>query len=294
MDLLIPVKCGVRVPERYGVIAGEFCAQTTKFREQATIFLLACLATEWTPYHATCSTMLSTMGKYSITLKRSNGGLKPMSATIFADIERRGVENAWDTLAITANTCAYRTRLNVQSLVDEGRSLSLCLLAQFLLIGEIIACGANHNRADRKLLQHTIDGVLHQIQPVIEDLPISTKGLTFLKHCRLPPVEFVSRGLQTVGYIWHLPKHADVHTSDFDLAKLSDARRNHLEKCPWESRELEVLASKLKQGQEYFLAAKLCAYLDKRRNDTTSPALDYMDLMACKLFQAIDRGFQLR
>jgi hypothetical protein len=67
-----------------------------------------------------------------------------------------------------------------------------------------------------------------------------------------------------------------------------------LEIHPWESRELEVLASKLKQGKEYFLAAKLCAYLDKRRNNTTSPALDYMDLMACKLFQAIDRGFQLR
>jgi hypothetical protein len=294
MDLLIPVKSGVRVPERYGVIAGEFCVQATRFREQATIFLLACFATEWERYHVSCAAMLSKIGNYSITLKRTNGGLKPMSATIFADIKRQGVENAWNTLAITANRCAYRTRLNVQSLVDEGRSLSLCLLAQFLLNGEIIACGVNHNRADRKLLQHTIDGVLHQIQPVIEDLPISTKGLTFLKHCRLPPVEFVSRGLKTVGYIWHLPKHANVHTNDFDLAKLSEARRNHLERYPWESRELEVLASRLKQGQEFFLAAKLCAYLDKRRNNITSPALDYMDLMACKLFQAIDRGLQLR
>jgi hypothetical protein len=67
-----------------------------------------------------------------------------------------------------------------------------------------------------------------------------------------------------------------------------------LEICPWESRELEVLASKLKQVQEYFLAAKLWYYLGKRRNNRTSPALGYMDLMAGKLFQAIDRGFQLR
>jgi hypothetical protein len=49
------------------------------------------------------------------------------------------IGNAWDTLAITANTCTYRTRLDVQSLADEGRSLSICLLAQFLLNGEIIA-----------------------------------------------------------------------------------------------------------------------------------------------------------
>jgi hypothetical protein len=248
MDLLIPVKSGIRVPERYGVIAGEFRVQATRFREQATIFLLACFATEWKRYHVSCAAMLSKIGKYSITLKRTNGGLKPMSATIFADIKRRGVENAWDTLAITANTCAYRTRLDVQSLADEGRSLSLCLLAQFLLNGEIIACGINRKRTDPKLLQHTIDGVLHQIQPAIEDLPILTKGLTFLKYCRLPPVEFVSRGLKTVGYIWCLPKHANVRTGDFNLPKLSDARRDHLEIYPWRSRELEVLASKLKQG----------------------------------------------
>ena len=294
MDLLIPVKPGVRVPGRYGEIAGEFCAQATRFREQATIFLLAYFATEWKQYHQSCAVMLSKIGKYSITLKRSNGRLKPMSATIFADIKRRGVEDAWDTLTITANTCAYRTRLEVQSLANEGRSLSICLLAQFLLNGEIIACGINHKRTDPRSLQHTIDGVLHQIQPAIEDLPISTKGLTFLKCCRLPPVEFVSRGLKTVGYIWCLPKHAKLHTSDFNLPRLSDTRREYLEIYPWESRELEVLASKLKQGQQYFLAAKLCEYLDKRRNNMSSPALDYMDLMACKLFQAIDRGLQLR
>jgi hypothetical protein len=116
------------------------------------------------------------------------------------------------------------------------------LLAQFLLNGEIIACGINRKRTDPKLLQHTIDGVLHQIQPAIENLPILTKGLTFLKYCRLPPVEFVSRGLKTVGYIWCLPKHANVRTGDFNLPKLSDARRDHLEIYPWRSRELEVLA----------------------------------------------------
>jgi len=268
MDLLIPVKPCVQVPGCYGEIAGEFCAQATRFREQATIFLLAYLATGWKQYHASCCAMLPKIEKYSITLKRSN--------------------------AIIANACEYRTRLNSPSLVDEGRSLSLCLLAQFLLNGEVVACGVTPNRADRNLLQHNIDGVLHQVQPVMEDLPIQSKGLTFLKFCRLPPVEFVPRGMQTVGYIWYLPKHTTARTIGFNLPRLSNARRIHLTTHPWKSFELETLSHELKQRQEHILAAKLFTYLKKRRNDITSPALDYMDLMASKLFQAIDSGLQLR
>jgi hypothetical protein len=106
---LIPVERSVQVPERYDLVAGEFCVQATKFRKRATIFLLACSDIRWEEHHALCSEMLSKVERYNITLKRSDGGLNPMSSTIFADIEQRGVENAWDTLAITANTCAYET-----------------------------------------------------------------------------------------------------------------------------------------------------------------------------------------
>jgi hypothetical protein len=91
--------------------------------------------------------------------------------------------------------------------------------------------------------------------------------------------------------MWELPKHANLSTSDFNLPNLSDARKNHLESHSWKSFELEVLADKLKQLKEFVLAVELCAYLEKRRNNITSPALNYMDLMACKLFQAIDRRF---
>jgi hypothetical protein len=33
MDLLIPVERSVQVPERYDLVAGEFCVQATKFRK---------------------------------------------------------------------------------------------------------------------------------------------------------------------------------------------------------------------------------------------------------------------
>ena len=34
--------------------------------------------------------------------------------------------------------------------------------------------------------------------------------------------------------------------------------------------------------------------LGRRGNGVTSAVLDYMDLMACKLFQVIDKGYRLR
>jgi hypothetical protein len=177
MDLLILLRPSVQVPECYDPIPGEFCVQATKFREQVSIFLLACSAIKWKRYHAPYFAMLKTVRKYSITLRRSDGALKPMSATIFADIQRRAVENAWDTLAITTNTCAYRTKLNVQGLVWERRSLSLCLLAQFLLNDEIFTCSSSKKGAGRSSLQHKINALLHRIQPRLDDLPISTREL---------------------------------------------------------------------------------------------------------------------
>jgi hypothetical protein len=93
--------------------------------------------------------MLSKVERYNITLKRSDSGLNPMLSTIFADIEQRGVKNAWDTLAITANTRAYETRSDVKSLTRERRSLSLCLLAQFLLNVEIFITYAAPNMTKR-------------------------------------------------------------------------------------------------------------------------------------------------
>lgn len=165
MDLLIPFRPSVEVPECYEPIPEEICVQATKFRERVRLILLACSAIKWMRFHASCFATLKTVGKYGIMLRRSGGALKPISTTIFADIERRGFENAWDTLTITANTYAYRTRLNVQGLVWERRSLSLCLLVQFLLNGEIFICSTSKKGVGRSSLQHKINGLLHRIQP---------------------------------------------------------------------------------------------------------------------------------
>ena len=55
-----------------------------------------------------------------------------------------------------------------------------------------------------------------------------------------------------------------------------------------------MLVEKLEQRNEELLAVKLQSYLDKRKAGVKSTALLHLDLIACKLFQAINRGEQLR
>lgn len=193
MDLLIPVKSGVRIPFPYGRIPGEFCAQATNFREQAIIFLLACLS-EWPDCEV--RGVLAVVEKYSLTLETSTGSLKTMSAKIFTDIARRGVGDAWDTLAISANACACDIRLDSNALSRRGYSLSLSLLSQYLLNGEIMVNTGAHDKLRHDSLDHTISGLLGILQPKPDSLPVSDKALTFLKHFRLPFVRFHSKGLK--------------------------------------------------------------------------------------------------
>lgn len=294
MSLLIPVAAGVRVPEGYGKVRGEFCVQATKFREQATKFLLACSPSNHqsaSKHQRLCFKLLKRVEKYNITLKRNKGSLKPMSPSIFGNIQKRDISHEWDTLAITANACGYRRRLNTELLKDQNRRLSHCLLALFLLNGEIFSGGHRH---DMSLLDDDIRGFLDQIQPTFSDLPVRKGGLTFLKYCRLPFVELCDDGVMTKGYIWELPEHATIDTADYDLpefSKISSGKSEQLKEEPSSSWELHMLADELDNRNHTHLAGKLREYLH-RRDD--SPAADYKDLMACKLMHAINDGQTLR
>jgi hypothetical protein len=294
MDLLIPVDAGVYVPLPYGRVPGEFCVRATTLRKQVTIFLLAYLAIDGNEHNAQIREMLAVVERYSITLKNSAGVLKPMSVKISTDIAQRSAKNAWDTIAITANACAYNARLDILALQRRGCSLSLCLLAQFLLNGEIFTNTRICDKVGYKPLNHNISVFMEKFQLEFEDLPTSTGALTFLKYCRLPSTRILAEGLGTRGYIWFLPKHASIDTSALNLPKLSGTRREYLEDHPWDSLELEMLVDELEQGDQALLGAELRLYLKKRRINIASPALAFMDVMACKLFQAIDRGLTVR
>jgi hypothetical protein len=69
---------------------------------------------------------------------------RTMSTRILADVLRRSAEIPSDTLAIMANCCGYATCLDVEGLKSARlRSLSLAILALFILNGEIFRPTAN-------------------------------------------------------------------------------------------------------------------------------------------------------
>jgi hypothetical protein len=277
MDLLIPVDLNVQVPPPYDRVPGEFCVQAPRFREQVTIFLLACTVDDRTRRNVLPARMLAVVERYNITLERFSGVWKPMSARIFTNIAHREVKDAWDTLAITANVCAYDIRLNAEALRRRGCSLSMSLLAQFFLNGEISFSIGAHKRMRHNLLDCNISEFLEEIQPEFQDLPILAQKLTFLKHCRLPSTRILPQGLGTKGFIWFLPKHANIDTGELVLPKLYPARREHLEKNPWNSLELKRLVEELERRDQALLGAELRRYLDKCRTTRASPALTFME-----------------
>lgn len=72
-----------------------------------------------------------------------------MAPRIFADIQRRRLENHFDRLPIVANSCIYAIRLPSQEMLPSGHSVEYCLLAMYLLNGEII----RNSRDIKKLLR---------------------------------------------------------------------------------------------------------------------------------------------
>ena len=293
MDLLIPVAPGAQGNKEKALMSGEVCVGASAFREQATMFLLACLNSSWDRYRKSCVDMLNVFGKYNILLSQDGYGLQSMSARIFADIGRRGISEPWDTLAITANACGYETRLDKAALFDEDRSLSLSLLAQFLLNGEIVMSVNDSSEDGYEALDVDIAKFLEKLSLKNCEIPVESRQLSFLKNCRLPSVRICNQGMRTFGFIWELRHDHRIHTSKFALNSIPRESRAHFESYPWESQELTVLAYELEKRHPA-LAHKLRAYIDRRKTGSASSALSYMDRMAWSLVRAIDQGYILR
>ena len=61
-----------------------------------------------------------------------------MSLIIFADIGSHGITHCFDRLAIAVNYCSYSVCLDADKLKIKGCSLSIAMLALYLLNSEII------------------------------------------------------------------------------------------------------------------------------------------------------------
>ena len=188
MDILIPIAPGLRDLSKNSTIPNEFCVGASIFRERAKIFLLAYLNTSYKEVRALCQDILGVVFKYNIVLPRHKDGLRSMSAQISADIGQRGITKPWDVLAVTANAYGYRSRLDANSLKKGSHSLSLSLLAQFLLNGEVTRSGPYSAQDRNDPIDVDVARFLDRISLQDLSLPVEPRRLSFFTNCRLPMI----------------------------------------------------------------------------------------------------------
>lgn len=293
IDLLFPLKVVRQGLSDYERIPGEFCVSATFFRREATFLLLAYQQSDLRRHRASCEQMLKIIGKYQILLQHQPTGSRPMSATIHSEIQTRRLKNPWDRLAIAANACNYGVRLDHPALFDQQSSISMSLLAQYLLNGEVFVLPRQgEDSTDTTLVTGAIrwmqDTGLQGCKP-----PAGTKPLSFLKHCRLPDVRFCVDGVRTCGLIWHLEGRHVLRTSRSAYHQMSPARVARLSCQPWAAQEMNDLVYRLRRRHRR-LASKLDDYIQKRRRGVESAACSYMDAMMWQVVQAVNPGHRLR
>ncbi|KAI0120268.1 hypothetical protein F4776DRAFT_245530 [Hypoxylon sp. NC0597] len=189
------------------IIEGEICISSRDFKERATEFCLS--YKKRSEGKDICDRILNTAAQYNVLLKdeRMQPGLCPvsrsMSPTILSDILSRNLSEESDRLAIVANCCAYTTRLDTRSLDIEGASLSLSILALYVLNGEILE---NHPKQNnRGTLNDNILEFLSK-QSLDSFRPPTDMALTFIKSCRFIDPEITAGGTLTKGHLWRLGK----------------------------------------------------------------------------------------
>ncbi len=296
MILLIP--CAGH-PERtdlpsldvFGSVPGELCVNSASFRREATRFCLAYVK-HFGPCDA-CDTILHRAGKYTELLRETGafgGGIsRSMSPTIFSDVSRRGISHATDQLAIVANCCSYVTRLDTDLLKRGAKSISLSMLALFLLNGEIIDNADAAGKLPGALSETALEFLKRQSFDRFE--APGRKELQFFKGCRFSHVELTAAGTRTRGYLWKAGKVISGKPVRDSQGRQSSFRRGL---SSFQKQRLEDFADDLEEKVYGFsyrtLADGIRQYLDSLRGATES---SYTSLMAAEVVEAMQDGHPL-
>ena len=291
MTLLIPrspLLSGIQMNDGLCSIPGELQVKSVVFHEQSTLFCLAFLqeaGEEWQGGHTKCEDILAKAGKYNLLYQHGYLGgqgsaRKAMSPFIFTNIGNRDISVASDLLAIAANCCNYSIRLNTEELKATSHSLSMSILALYLLNGEIIM----NDRHDENLLKRDIFSYLRQLALDNFDPPVKDKELTFIKRCRFVDVRLTPDGIVTSGRLWKL--HKAIDTDAFTSQRRPERETpNGLNK--YQRSLLRQLCVELQLQGYKTLAEDLDKYLNDDIDGKWSPEKSYMDLMAEQIVEAI-------
>ncbi|KAI0202401.1 heterokaryon incompatibility protein-domain-containing protein [Astrocystis sublimbata] len=202
-------------------IPGEIVLDSTGFYKAASAF---CLPLDPPHYQLKRirKLVLERAGRFTLPLKEAMPGLFPffddpanrsMTPYIVKNIEGRQLRVPWDRLSIIANCCQYPVRLDgVELSKKDDQSVSLAILALFLLNGEIFENGWDQPRshiADGRNITYFFEKYAFSRYP----RPQSGGNLTYNKSCRFTDVELTSYGVKTRGHVWFI--NGEFDTSEF-------------------------------------------------------------------------------
>ncbi|KAF2459180.1 heterokaryon incompatibility protein-domain-containing protein [Lineolata rhizophorae] len=215
----------------FGTLYGELCISSVDFREKASQFCLA--YQRQTKEHRgirMCNNILSRAGKYTVLLSNT----QPMAPIIFKDINDRQATCRSDLLAIAGNCCRYSNRLDATKLEEKGSSLSLCMLALYLMNGEIVMNNDKNGSSIAALKGNVLNFLAEQslrFRPPVDE----SRKLTFIKSCRFINAKLLEEGISTIGHLWKLGKAINVNDIHICLSEqapedeLEDYQRNCLD-----------------------------------------------------------------
>jgi hypothetical protein len=294
MCLLIPHNIsdiGQRAREYFGNIGGELKVYSANFRAQTTLFCLAYLETYGKSCHdgqSACEEILKRACSYKIKFRHPGSGKgKAMSSIIFADIGRRKITNGEDIIPIAANSCRYSVRLAHKRLLATGHSLSLCILALYLLNGEIV----KNDERDETLSSRDIFGYLEAQSLDNFNPPVGDGELTFIRNHRFVNVRLSHDGIVTTGLLWTLYKV--IETKSFTtIGDFGDERSPGLTKC--ERARLQQLVSELEKQKSTYLSLLINLEKYLKADESTRPYRTYMDSMAKGIAKAIEQRKTLK
>jgi hypothetical protein len=273
---------------KLGEVEHEACIAATTFRKNATKFLLSVYNsnTAHEELKLQCEILLETFGKYNVLYQETDfADSKAMSATIFADLERRRLceGREYDLLRITANVCDYNERLCSDSLAESVHSVGMCALTMYLMNGEIIH---NDDSVAKPTARAGLSEYLYSISFDKFRPPSEVFELSWLKRCRLWPAEFSREGVITSGYLWRV--HEKIETSGWVPVR---AVRNYSKPArlrTYQRNTLNRLVDELARlGSHDTLRKRLVGYLDNDRKRDPSEARAYMNIMAEEVVEAI-------
>ncbi|KAI0904053.1 heterokaryon incompatibility protein-domain-containing protein [Ustulina deusta] len=284
----------------FGNIPGELILNSTSFHKAATAF---CLAFDPpTGLMKAKELVLERAGKYTLLLEEPglygrDLATRSMSPSIIADIEKRQLGTPLDRLPIIANCCQYSARLDSIKLAKRGHSVSLAILALFLLNGEIL-----DNRPDdgtRVSGAHNITDFITAQAFNRYSPPQSVYGLTYNKGCRFIDVELTGDGIRTPGHLWKLGCNIDTSGFPKTLPYIED-NDTYIEDNDTLSRDerrtLMLLANELDKRGFRRLSNNIDTYLEcgSTSQYKNSFAKEYQHCMAKELATAVSKGRLLR